>query len=156
MIKVITFSCILLYVFLCTLGHRFVFFISSVAYFRCLPRGSQVSLMVPVTTLVIQLQRHGSYILPRDSQLPQEALAQVLLLIMSLSIGVSLSFYGMIFHVVSLSWKSDWTLNWWFPSLIGLIRCGTLFYYVSLCKLGYWKEILSSLHSIIFQEIKIN
>ena len=30
------------------------------------------------------------------------------------------------------------------------------FYYVSLCKLGYWKDILSSLHSITFQEIKIH
>ena len=31
-----------------------------------------------------------------------------------------------------------------------------LFYYVSLCKLGYQKEILSSLHSITFQGIKIH
>ena len=39
---------------------------------------------------------------------------------------------------------------------IDLIRCETLFYYVNLCKLGYWKDILSSLHSIIFQGIRIH
>ena len=36
----------------------------------------------------------------------------------------------------SLSWKSDLTLNWWFPSSIEIIRCETLFYYVSFCNLA--------------------
>ena len=156
MLRLSTFSYILLYVFLCTIVRRFVFFITSSGCFRCLSRGSQVLLMVPVATLVIQLQRHGSFILPQDSQFPKEALAQVLLPIMWLNIGPSLSFYGMLCHMVSLSWKSEWTLNQWFPSSIELIMYGTLFYYVILCKLGYWKEILSSLHSIIFQGNKIH
>ena len=151
MLRLSTFYCILLYVFLCTLVPRFVFFITSIGCFRCLSRDLQVSLMVPVATLVIQLRLHGSFIHPQDSQLPQEALAQVLLPIMLLNIGLSLSFYGMLCHVVSLSWKSDWTLNQWFPNSIRIIRCETLFYCISLCKSGYWKEILSSLHSIIFQ-----
>ena len=141
MLRLSTFSCILLYVFLCTLVRQFVFFIPSAGCFICLPRGLQVSLMASVATLVIQLQRHGSFILPQDSQFPQEVLAQVLLLIMSLSIGLQLSFYGMLCHVVSLRWKSNWTLNWLFSNSIELIRCGTLFYCVILCKLGYWKEI---------------
>ena len=156
MLRLSTFSCILLYVFLCTLVHQFVFFISYVGCFRCLSRGSQVLLMAPVATLVIQLRLHGSFICPQDSQLPQEALAQVLLPIMWLKIGLSLSFYGMLCHMVSLSWKSDQTLNWWFPSSINLIRCETLFYYVSSCKLGYWKEILKLLYSITFHEIRIH
>ena len=156
MLRLGTFSYFLLYVFLCTIGHRFVFFTPSTSCCRCLLSSLQVSLMVPITTLVIWLQLHGSFILPQDSQFPQEVLAQVLLPIMSLNTRMSLRFYGMLCHMVSLSWKSYLTLSWWFPSSIDLIRCGTLFYYVSLCKLGYWKEILSSLHSITFQEIKIH
>ena len=106
MLRLSTLSCFLLYVFLCTIGRRFVFFIPSAGCYRCLQSGSQVSLMAPVTTLVIWLQLHGSFIRPQDNQLPQEALAQVLLPIMSLNTGLSLSFSGMLFHV-SLSWKSD-------------------------------------------------
>ena len=156
MLRLSTFSCILLYVFLCTLVRWFVFFIPSAGCFRCLTRGSQVSLMVPVATLVIQLQLHRSFIHPQDSQLPREALAQVLHPIMWLNTWMSLSFNGVLCHVESPSWKSYLTLNWWFPSSIELIKCGTLFYYLSLCKLGYWKEILNLLYSIIFQEIKIH
>ena len=127
-----------------------------VGCYRCLPSGSQVSSMVSFATLVIWLHLHGSFTRPQDSQSPLEVLAQVLLPIMWPNTELSLRFYGMLCHVVSVSWKSDLTLRWWFPSLIQLIRCKTLFYYVSLCKLGYWKEILSLLHSITFQEIKIH
>ena len=124
--------------------------------YRCQLSGSQFLRMALVVILVTWLQPHRLFNHPQDSQLPLEALSQVLLPIMWLNTGMSLSFYGMLFHVASPSWKSDLTLNWWFPRSIELIKCRTLFYYISLCKLGYWKEILSLLHSIIFQEIKIH
>ena len=130
--------------------------ISSVGCYIFLPSCSQVSQMVLVATLASQLQPHGLFTHPQDSQLPLEAPAQVLLPIMWLNIGLSLSFYGMLYHVVSLIQKSNWTFNLWFPNSIGIIRCRTIFYCVSLCKLGYCKENLILLHLIIFQEIKIH
>ena len=139
MLRLSTFSCILLYVFLCTLIRQFMFFIPFFGCFKCLPRGSQVSLMAPVATLVIYLRLHGLFIHPQDSQFPLEVLVQVLLPIMWLNTGLSLSSYGMLCHMVSLSWKSDLTLSWWFLISIELISCRILFYYISLCKLGYWK-----------------
>ena len=129
--------------------------ISSVGFNRCLHSGLQVLQMVLVTTVATWLQLHGLFTHPQDSQLPLEALSQVLPPIMQLDTGPSLSFYGITCHMASPSWKLDLTLNWWFPSSIELIRCETLFYYVSSFKLGYWKEILNLLYSITFQEIRV-
>ena len=113
--------------------------IPSLGCYKCLPSGSQVLQMALVVTLATWLQPHGLFTHPQDNQLPLEALAQVLLPTMWLNTRSSLIFYGIPCHVASPSWKSDLTLNWWFPSSIDLIRSRTLFYYVSLCKLGYWK-----------------
>ena len=130
-----------------------------ISFFGCyifLSSGSYVFQMELVITLATQLQLHGLFTHPQDNQLPLEALAQVLLPIMWLSIGPSLRFYGMPCYEALPSQKLGLNLTWQFPNSIELIRCETLFYYVILCKLGYWKEILILLHLIIFQEIKIH
>ena len=141
MLRLSTFSCIFIVCNFMYNTQPVCVLISYVGCYRCLPSGLQVSLMAPVTTLVIWLQPHGSFTHPRDSQFPQEALAQVFLPIMWPNTGLSLRFYGMLYHVVSLSQKSDLTLNWWFPSSIELIRCETLSCYIISCQLDYWKEI---------------
>ena len=155
MLKLSAFSCIFIVCNFMYNSSLVFFLIPYVGCYICLPSDLQVSQMALVTTLVTQLQPNRSFTHPQDSQLPLEALAQVLLLIMWPNTGLSLSFYGMPCHMVSPSQKSDLTLNWWFPSSIELIRCETLFYYIISCKLCYWKEILSLLYSITFQEIRI-
>ena len=140
MLRLSTFSCILLYVFFMYNSSLVCVFIPSFGCYRCLPSGSQVSQMVLVATLVTWLQPHGSSTCPQDNQFPLEALSQARLPIIWPNARPSLSFYGIPCHVASPSWKLDLTLNWWFPNSIDLIRCRTLFYYVSLCKLGYGKK----------------
>ena len=134
----------------------FCVLIPYVGCYRCFLSGSQLSQMVLVATLVTWLQSHGSFTHPQDSQFPLEALVQVLLPIMWWNKRMLLSYYGMPFHVVSLSWKLDLTLNWQFPSSMDLIRCKTLPCCVSFFRLDYLKEILILLHLIIFHEIKIH
>ena len=154
MLRLSVFSCILLYVFLCTIVHQFVFFIPSTGCYICLPSGSQILLMVSVATLVIWLQPHGSFTHPQDNQFPREALSQVLLPIMWPNTGMSLSSYGIPCHVASLCWKSELTLNWLFPSSMYFIRCETLPCYVIFCRLDYLKEISIIFHLITFHVMK--
>ena len=156
MLRLSTFSCIFI---VCNFMYNrslVYVLIPSVGCYRCLLSGFQVLQMALVATLATWLQPHGLFTHPQDSQLPLEVLVQVMQPIMLSSIGPLLSCYGMPCHEALPSWKSGLTLNWQFPSSIELIRCETLFYYVSSCKLGYWKEILILLHLVIFQEIKIH
>ena len=151
-----TFSCIFIVFNFMYNSSPVCVLISSFGCYRFLLSGSQVLQMVLVVTLATWLQPYGLFTHPQDNQLPLEVLVQVSLPIMWPSTGPSLSFYGMPCHEALPSCKSGLTLNWQFPSSIKLIRCETLFYYINLCKLGFWKEILILLHLIIFQEIKIH
>ena len=156
MVRLSSFSCIFI---VCNFMHNSQLvhvLISSVGCYRCLLSGSQVLQMALVVTLATWLQPHGLFTHLRDSQLTLEALSQVLLPIMCSNIGPSLNFYGMPCHVASLNWKSDLTLNWWFPSSMELIRCETLSCYVIFCRLDYLKEISILFHLIIFHKIKIH
>ena len=154
MLRLSTFSCIFI---ICKFMYNSLLvcvLISSVGCYICIPSVLQVLYMALVIVLATYLHPQGLFTHPQDNQFPLEALSQVLLPIMWPSTGPSLSSYGMPCYKALPSWKSGLTLNWQFPSSIEIIKCKTLFYYVSLSKLGYWKEILILLHLIIFKKSK--
>ena len=156
MLRISTFSCIFIVCNFMYNSQPVCVLISSVGCYRFLLSGLQVLQMALVVTPATWIQPHGLFTHPQENQFPLEVLAQVLLLIMWLDTGLSLSFYGISCHMASPNWKLDLTLNQWFPSSIEIFRCETLFYYIGFCKLGYWKEILNLLYSITFQEIRIH
>ena len=139
MLRLNAFSCIFIVCIFMYNSSPVCVFIPSIGCYRCLPSGLYFLQMVLVITLATQIQPHGLFTHPQDNQFPLEVLTQVLLPIICSNTGTLFSFYGISYHVASPSWKLDLTLNWWFPRSIELIRCETLFYYISFYKLGYWK-----------------
>ena len=76
-------------------------FFCSLVFFRCILSGLQGSVMVPTITLATWIQLLGSFMHPHDNQFPQKVFSQVMQVTMQLSTVLSLSFFGILYRMVS-------------------------------------------------------